>query len=58
MRRTKLSTSTEATRWAQPISAQNVAFRVSELGTEAGLYGAAYAVILRSDEQAVNLKKE
>lgn len=39
---------TEAARFAQPISAGNVAFRVSELGTEAGLYGAAYAVILRS----------
>ncbi|HEY3310960.1 MAG TPA: ROK family protein [Anaerolineales bacterium] len=34
--------------WAQPISAGSVMVRSSELGTLAGLYGAAYAVIDRS----------
>lgn len=35
-------------KWAQPISADSVVVRSSELGTLAGLYGAAYAVIDRS----------
>ena len=38
----------EAVHWAQPISASDVKFRVSELGTEAGILGAAYSVIIRS----------
>ena len=43
----------EACRWAQPISASGVQFKVSELGTDAGIFGAAYSVILRSEGQAV-----
>ena len=43
----------EACRWAQPISASGVQFKVSELGTDAGIFGAAYSVILRSEVQAV-----
>ncbi len=38
----------EAMRWAQPISASDIQFRVSELGTDAGILGAAYSVIIRS----------
>ncbi len=43
----------EAVHWAQPISGSDVKFRVSELGTEAGIFGAAYGVILRSGTQTV-----
>ena len=43
----------EACRWAQPISASEIQFKVSELGTDAGIFGAAYSVILRSGVQAV-----
>lgn len=34
-------------RWAQPVSAQNVQLKVSTLGFQAGLLGAAYAAMLR-----------
>ncbi len=34
----------EATQWAQPISMQQVQLDVAALGTDAGLYGAAYLV--------------
>jgi glucokinase len=38
-------------RWAQPISAKSVVFRSSELGVMAGLYGAAYAVLDRTNQK-------
>lgn len=41
----------EASKWAQPISMQQVEFTVSALGGDAGLYGAAYLAL-----QAVNSK--
>lgn len=34
-------------RWAQPASARSVLIRCSKLGADAGLYGAAYAVLTR-----------
>ncbi len=34
-------------RWAQPVAARSVKLAVSTLGGEAGLYGAAYAALLR-----------
>lgn len=34
-------------RWAQPASARSVKFTTAKLGSDAGLYGAAYAVIER-----------
>jgi len=37
-------------RWAQPISARAVQFRISSLGAQAGLLGAAYAAWLRLRE--------
>lgn len=40
----------EARHWAQPFAAADVRFCTSNLGTDAGIYGAAYAVILRSNE--------
>ncbi len=48
----------EAVRWAQPISASEIQFRVSELGTDAGIFGAAYSVIIRSGSRTVILAKE
>lgn len=36
---------------AQPISAKSVVFRSSELGVQAGLYGAAYAVLDRANQK-------
>ncbi len=48
----------EAIRWAQPISASDIQFKVSELGTDAGIFGAAYSVIIRSGSRAVILEKE
>jgi glucokinase len=36
--------------WAQPASARSVSIVTSLLGTDAGLYGAAYAVLTRSDD--------
>jgi glucokinase len=36
-------------RWAQPASARSVNIVASQLGADAGLYGAAYAVLARSD---------
>lgn len=36
--------------WAQPVSAQSVEIVISELGSQAGLLGAAYAAILRTAE--------
>ncbi len=48
----------EAVRWAQPISASEIQFKVSELGTDAGIYGAAYGVIIRSGTRTVILEKE
>jgi glucokinase len=33
---------TEATRWAQPISIQQVTFETAALGADAGVYGAGY----------------
>jgi glucokinase len=36
-------------RWAQPASARSVNIVASQLGADAGLYGAAYAVLTRSD---------
>lgn len=49
-------------RWAQPISARAVQLKISPLGGEAGLFGAAYAAWLRLHEttgrkEAVNGKK-
>jgi glucokinase len=38
-------------RWAQPISAKSVVIRTTELGVMAGLYGAAYAVLDRTDQK-------
>jgi glucokinase len=35
-------------RWAQPVSARSVVIRTSNLGADAGLYGAAYAVLTRT----------
>jgi glucokinase len=35
--------------WAQPASARSVSIVTSRLGADAGLYGAAYAVLTRSD---------
>jgi glucokinase len=32
----------EATKWAQPVSMRDVTIEASALGTQAGLYGAAY----------------
>ena len=37
-------------RWAQPVSARSVKLAVSEVGNDAGLYGAAYAALLRQRE--------
>jgi hypothetical protein len=37
-------------RWAQPISARTVQLKISPLGTQAGLLGAAYAAWLRLGE--------
>lgn len=39
-------------RWAQPASAGSVKICTSELGADAGLYGAAYAALSRMDETA------
>jgi glucokinase len=36
-------------RWAQPASARSVSIVASQLGADAGLYGAAYAVLARSE---------
>jgi glucokinase len=36
-------------RWAQPASARSVNIVGSQLGADAGLYGAAYAVLARSN---------
>jgi glucokinase len=36
-------------RWAQPASARSVSIVASQLGADAGLYGAAYAVLARSN---------
>lgn len=36
---------TEATKWAQPISIQQVSFEMAALGTDAGVYGAAYLAL-------------
>jgi glucokinase len=36
-------------RWAQPASARSVSIVASQLGADAGLYGAAYAALNRSD---------
>jgi glucokinase len=36
-------------RWAQPASAHSASIVASQLGTDAGLYGAAYAVLARSN---------
>lgn len=44
-------------RWAQPISARTVQLKISPLGTQAGLLGAAYAAWLRLRE-AKSLSKE
>jgi glucokinase len=38
--------------WAQPISARSVEITSSQLGADAGLYGAAYVVIDRSIQSA------
>jgi glucokinase len=38
-------------RWAQPISARSVQLKISPLGTQAGLLGAAYAAWLRLRER-------
>jgi glucokinase len=38
-------------RWAQPISAKSVVIHTSELGVMAGLYGAAYAVLDRTEQK-------
>jgi glucokinase len=35
----------EAARWAQPISMKQVRLEASGLGTDAGLYGAAYRAL-------------
>ena len=37
--------------WAQPISARSVVITSSQLGADAGLYGAAYIVINRTDSR-------
>jgi glucokinase len=37
----------EARRWAQPVAIERVGFEVSQLGSEAALYGAAYSAITR-----------
>lgn len=39
-----------ALRWAQPASAASVVIRSSQAGTDAGLYGAAYSVLMRAQE--------
>lgn len=40
------------TQWAQPVSASAVKIAISRLGTDAGLYGAAYAAWLRAHGDA------
>ncbi|HEU4584548.1 MAG TPA: ROK family protein, partial [Gemmatimonadaceae bacterium] len=43
----------EAVRWAQPIAVQETRFAASELGGDAGLYGAArLALLARADTPA------
>jgi glucokinase len=39
-------------RWAQPVSASSVRIVVSELGADAGVYGAAYAALTRAQADA------
>lgn len=41
------------TRWAQPASASSVKILLSQLGSDAGLYGAGYAVWIRSQSDHV-----
>jgi len=41
------------TRWAQPASASSVKILLSQLGSDAGLYGAGYAVWVRSQSDQV-----
>jgi glucokinase len=40
--------SAEARRWAQPVAIERVQFEVSQLGSDAALYGAAYLVLRRA----------
>lgn len=44
----------EATRWAQPISIQQVALRTAQLGDDAVLYGAARLALLSQPERSAN----
>jgi glucokinase len=43
---------TEAKRWAQPIAIEQVRFVMSELGTDAGLYGAGRLALMSSEADA------
>jgi len=46
-----LPVQTVATRWAQPASASSVKILLSQLGSDAGLLGAGYAVWIRSQSE-------
>lgn len=41
---------TEATKWAQPISIQQVSFEASALGNDAGVYGAGFLALKNNNE--------
>jgi glucokinase len=48
---------TEALKWGQPISMQEVELEVSQLGGDAGLYGAGYLALKRSRKSEVGNRK-